>query len=346
VRPWQTYVENALRAEHFMRRDADYIVRDNKVLLVDQYTGRIFTDRSWQDGLHQAVEWKEGVPLTAEKHALARISRQRFYGRYRNLCGMTGTATGHEAEFRDFYRLPVVVIPERIPSRRQGWPTRWFRSEEDKWRGITEEMRTLYHLGRPVLVGTRTIQESEGLSQVLSSLGLPHQILNGKQDDDEAALVARAGERQTLTIATNMAGRGTDIRLGPGIAELGGLHVIATQRQESRRVDRQLIGRCGRQGDPGSYRFYVCADDLLIQQFQPALGDRLRAACGDKPEVTRGFEAEVDRVQRMAEAQRYEQRCQLHRHDEWMNDILTTVAERSSSERDATPSRERTRTRG
>ncbi len=332
VRPWRQYVEQALRAEHTMRRDVDYVVRDQKIMLVDHYTGRIFADRTWQEGLHQAVECKEGVPISREKLASARISRQRFYRLYDRMCGMTGTAAGHEAEFQEFYRLPVVIIPERIACQRRTLPTRYFRGQQEKWSAIAAETQQLHRQQRPVLIGTSTIDESQVVSQRLAELAIPFQLLNGKQDDDEAELIARAGQPGAVTIATNMAGRGTDIKLAPGVAALGGLHVIATQRQESRRVDRQLVGRAARQGDPGSCQFFVAADDSLLQQFGARVSDRLRDACRASGETRRNFDTALSQVQEVAERERYQQRRDLHRHDQWLNDVLTTVAERASHE--------------
>ena len=331
VRPWQIYVEQAIRAEQLLERDADYVVTDGEVRIVDQYTGRIFSDRTWRDGLHQAVEVKEQLNVTNEKSSLGRVSRQRYFGLYDRLCGMTGTATGHEREFQEFYGLPVVIIPERVPNQRQHLATRYFGSQTSKHVAIVTDIRQRNLRGQPVLVGTRTIDESQALVERLEEAQISFQLLNGLQNDDEAAIVEVAGQMNAVTIATNMAGRGTDIALGEGVDELGGLHVIATQRQESQRVDRQLVGRSARQGSPGSCQCFVAADDDLIQQFDASLGQRMATMANAEGEIRRELDKEVDRVQSQAEAQRYQQRADLFRQDEWLNEVLTTVAEKDSA---------------
>ena len=330
VRPWQTYIEQALRARLLLQKDVDYVIQDDEIRIVDQYTGRIFTDRTWREGLHQSVEVREDVPVTHEKSSIGRISRQRYFGLYQALCGMTGTAAGHERELQDFYKLPVVLIPERIPNQRQIIATRYFANQDSKWQAIVEDIRARHQHRQPVLVGTSTIDESETLSRMLAAQSLPHQVLNGLQNEDEAELIARAGRAAAITIATNMAGRGTDIKLGDGVVELGGLHVIATQRQESKRVDRQLIGRAARQGDPGSAQCFVGADDDLIQAFRPELGKRIKALAAADGELRRELGRELDGVQQRAEQQRFQQRCDLYRQDQWMNEVLTTIAQQDT----------------
>jgi preprotein translocase subunit SecA len=271
-RPWPCYVEQALFATILLERDVDYVVSDGKVVLVDEFTGRIFADRTLREGLHQAVEAKEGLAITAETQPLARISRQRFFRLYSGLCGMTGTATGSEAELREAYGLSVTRIPTRLPCRRLVLPTRYFSSATAKWSAVVDEVERMHHTRRPVLVGTRTIEASELVSRHLQVRALPVQLLNGRQDEEEARIVARAGQAGSITIATNMAGRGTDIKLGPGIAELGGLHVIATELHEARRIDRQLFGRGGRQGDPGTLEAMISLEDELIRIYLDGLG--------------------------------------------------------------------------
>lgn len=327
VRPWMMYVEQALRARFLLERDVDYVIKDDQVMIVDQYTGRIFADRTWRDGLHQAVEFKEGVTVTAEKNSLARISRQRYFGLYDGLCGMTGTASGHDAEFQQFYRLPVVIIPERLPSQRQQFPTRYFATTPTKWQAIVDDIQRRYATGQPVLVGTQTIRESDGLAQLLRQRGLPHQVLNGTQTEDEASIIARAGQLQAVVIATNMAGRGTDICLPDEVVALGGLHVVATQRQESRRVDRQLIGRSARQGLPGSFQFFVAADDDLLESHGSRLAEQIRNSADEGGEMAVSFDRELNEIQRTAEQRTYEARCALYRQDRWLNEVLSTVAE-------------------
>ncbi len=326
VRPWTVYVRQALQAKLLLKKDVDYIVADDQVLLVDKNTGRIFSDRSWRDGLHQAVEVKEGLPVTPEQRPLGQISRQRFFRMYDGICGMTGTATGNEGELQHFYRLPVVVIPTRKSSRRRALPTRYFADEQSKLAAILREIIRIHATQQPVLVGTRTIEISEALADALRADHIPFRLLNGKQDEEEARIVAAAGESGAITIATNMAGRGTDIKLGPGVVQLGGLHVIGTERHESARVDRQLIGRSARQGDPGSYQFFVSAEDPLITQHAPAVGQRMQRAAGTHGETDHDFTAEVAKVQRQVERLHFEQRKQMFAHEQWKKNVLATLA--------------------
>ncbi len=333
LRPWSVYIEQALRASLIFHRDRDYIVHERKVRLVDQYTGRIFTDRHWRDGLHQAVEQNEGLPITPEKQTIASISRQRYFGRYERLCGMSGTCTGHEAELRDFYDLSVVVIPERLPSRLKRYPTLYFPTKEAKWRGILHQIVARRETNQPLLIGTRTVEESRGISDLLALHDIGHQLLNGTQDEDEAAIVSAAGASGALTIATNMAGRGTDIRLDSAAIASGGLHVIATERQESARVDRQLAGRAARQGEPGSYQCFVSAEDDLLQEHAPDAARSIAAWCERHPVGSTSLTLDrlMDRVQRRAERESYRTRCQLFQQDDWLNDVLTTMADPTSA---------------
>ena len=258
-------VRQALHALHHMERDHHYLVRDVKVQIIDEFTGRVYADRSWERGLHQLVETKEGVELTSRNEPLARISYQRFFRRYLRLAGMTGTAHEIAGELWSVYRLPVVRVPTNRPIVRRPLSDTLHATAERKWQAIVARLQTLHGQGRPVLVGTRSVAASEHLSALLRAAGLPHVVLNARQDEDEAEIVARAGEPGRITVATNMAGRGTDIRLAPGVVDLGGLHVIATERHEAGRIDRQLFGRCGRQGDPGSHEAMVALDDELMR---------------------------------------------------------------------------------
>jgi preprotein translocase subunit SecA len=299
-----------------------YLVRDGKVLLVDEYTGRILPEQNWRDGLHQAVEVKEGLATTSEHRSAVRISKQRYFHGYCHLCGMTGTAQGSEREFWSTYRLPVVIVPLRKPSRRKTLPTRFFASRAAKYAAIVAEVARLHRLGQPVLVGTRTIDNSESLARQLDASGIPYQLLNGKQDPAEAQIVARAGEVGMVTIATNMAGRGTDIRVGPGSRRLGGLHVIGVECHESARIDRQLAGRSARQGDPGSYQFFVSAEDPLLVRFSRNLATIVRRAALPNGEADVDFSHEVLRLQRRVEKQHYQARRQLFRHDDWLKELL------------------------
>ncbi len=266
----EEWVEKALRAQHLFLRDRHYLVRAGKVEIIDQPTGRAAPDRSWESGLHQMIEIKEGCELSPERETLARISYQQFFRRYLRLSGMTGTAREVASELWSVYRLNPIPIPTRLPVRRRSLGTRLFASADAKWDAVAERVRELQRIGRPVLVGTCSVEASEQLGALLTERGLPHRVLNARQDDQEAAIVAGAGRRGRITVATNMAGRGTDIRLGPGVIESGGLHVIATQRSEARRIDRQLFGRCGRQGDPGSYEEILSLEDDSLGGFFPA----------------------------------------------------------------------------
>ncbi len=261
------HLETALRALHLYKRERDYIVKDGRVIIVDEFTGRLMPDRRWSDGLHQAIEAKEGLEIRKEQQTLATITLQHYFKLYKKLAGMTGTAKTEEEEFQQIYGLSVVQIPTHKPMIRQDLPDRLFTTEKAKFNAIVEEVTRLHELGRPVLIGTTSIEKSEYLSTLLSRRGLPHNVLNAKHHEREAEIIKDAGQKGAITVATNMAGRGVDIKLGPGVAELGGLHVIGAQRHESRRIDDQLRGRAGRQGDPGSSQFYVSLEDDLIRLF-------------------------------------------------------------------------------
>lgn len=260
----QELVRQGLSALYLFERDKHYLVRDGKVQIIDEYTGRLMPDRSWELGLHQLIEIKEGCDPTSRKDTLARISYQRFFRRYLRLAGMTGTAREVARELWSIYRLRVVPLPTNRPLRRKGLPSRAFDTERRKWEAVVGTIGQIHGSGRPILVGTRSVGSSELLSGLLNRAGLPHRVLNAEQDRQEAEIVAQAGQRGQITVATNMAGRGTDIRLGPGVAELGGLHVIASERSEAGRIDRQLFGRCGRQGDPGTFQSVLSLEDELI----------------------------------------------------------------------------------
>ncbi|MCH2172092.1 prepilin peptidase [Myxococcota bacterium] len=263
----EEWVGRALTACHVYQRDRDYMVADDKVQIVDALTGRASADRSWEQGLHQLIELKEGCTLTTPNESLARISYQQFFRRYLQLGGMTGTAWEVRRELSSTYELESIRVPTRKKNQRHSNGEYVFRSSREKWKYLTRRIRELQDSGRPVLVGTCSIAESEELSDLLHQIGVAHEVLNAKQDAREASIVARAGEMGRVTVATNMAGRGTDIKLSDGIAEQGGLHVIATRRSDSQRVDRQLFGRCGRQGDPGSYELVASLDDENLRIF-------------------------------------------------------------------------------
>jgi len=260
-------IAQLLRGYCLFEKDVDYVVEENKVIIVDEHTGRKMPGRRWSDGLHQAVEAKEGVQIDRETQTLATITIQNYFRLYHKLAGMTGTAETEANEFHDIYKLDVVVIPTNRPVIRTDHNDRIYKTRREKYNAALDEIKTCYANGQPVLVGTASVEASELLSRMLKREKIPHNVLNAKYHRQEAEIVARAGQKGTVTISTNMAGRGTDIKLGEGVAELGGLHVIGTERHESRRVDRQLRGRCARQGDPGSSRFYVSFEDDLMRNF-------------------------------------------------------------------------------
>ena len=276
VRRREDLIQRALSALHLYKKDKQYIVRNGKIQIVDEYTGRVMADRSWEQGLHQMIETKEGCEITGQQETLARISYQRFFRRYLRVTGMTGTVREVAGELWPVYHLPVVTIPTNKPVQRRRMPAEVYLTAEEKWNAIINSVRSLHAEGRPILVGTRSVAASEHLSSLLFDNGLVHHTLNARQDQDEAEVIAKAGERGRITVATNMAGRGTDIRLAPGVVELGGLHVLATEFHDSRRIDRQLFGRCGRQGDPGSYQIIVSLEDEIFFEFIKRNAPRLR----------------------------------------------------------------------
>ena len=263
-------VERAIKVDREMILDRQYVVRDGEIVIVDEFTGRLGEGRKWRAGIHQAVEAKEGVEITFATSQAARITIQDFFLRYNRLAGMTGTASTSAGELHKIYSCRVIPVPTNKPPIRKQLPTLIFGTEQTKWHAIVEEILSIHQAGRPVLVGTRSIDKSEALSNILTAQGVEHEVLNARQIDREAAIVAEAGQEGKVTVATNMAGRGTDIRLGDQVHELGGLHVICTELHEAQRIDRQLIGRCGRQGDPGTFRQFMALDDeILLTGFGP-----------------------------------------------------------------------------
>ncbi|MHB1558710.1 MAG: preprotein translocase subunit SecA [Isosphaeraceae bacterium] len=280
------YVERALRAQIAYLRDRDYVVVDGEVVIVDEFTGRLMPGRQWQDGLHQAIQAKEKLEITLETITAARVTVQDFFKRYHKLAGMTGTASTDAAELRRIYKVGVFTVPTNRPGRRTWLPDRVFSTEEEKFRAVAAQIVEWNKVGAPVLVGTRSIEKSEKLSRLLNAAGIEHQILNAKNHEIEAQIVAQAGQKGRVTVATNMAGRGTDIKLGDGVAEVGGLHVIGTERHESRRIDRQLAGRCARQGDPGLAQFFVSLEDEIVEAFGEKPAARLRRRHRGSGELT------------------------------------------------------------
>ena len=318
-------VRQAVSAREFFLRDKQYIVADGKVVIVDEFTGRIMTQRSWRQGLHQAIEVKEGLPVSDPNETVARLSFQRFFRCFRKLAGMTGTAREAAAELWHIYKLPVVAIPTNRPSRQGRLPDTIFVSEAEKFHAVAEETRRLHRLGRPVLIGTRSVAASEKLALLLGECQLNFRVLNAARHKEEATIVAQAGERGHITIATNMAGRGTDIKLGLGVAESGGLHVLATERHESSRVDRQLFGRAARQGDPGSGQMFLSIEDELVNRYLPARVNQSlrRAAQGRWPGWQRLALGAFTAAQRRAQGQAYLQRQNVLRSDVWLDESLS-----------------------
>lgn len=275
VRWREQFVSQAIAAHALYHRDKDYLVRDDQVQLIDEHTGRITPGRAWSQGLQQLIEAKEGVTVTHEPETLARISYQRFFRRYWRLAGMTGTAREAARELWSVYGLRVATVDPHRPSRRVRLPEHVFAQADEKWKHVVERIAEVHAAGQPVLVGTASVVASERLSELLTTAGLNHAVLNARQDHAEADIVARAGEQGRITVATNIAGRGTDIRLGKGVADLGGLHIIVTERHDAARIDRQLIGRCAPQGDPGSFEFALSLDDPLLERSGGILGRSL-----------------------------------------------------------------------
>lgn len=318
-------IRQALVAREFFIRDKHYIVVDGKLVIVDEFTGRPMPQRTWREGVHQAIEAKEGLPLSDPSETIARLSFQRFFRCFHKLSGMTGTAREATGEFWQVYGLPVVTIPVNRPCLRQQWPDQFFATEAAKWDAVVAEIKRIHDLGRPVLVGTRSVVASENLAARLGEIGLWPKVLNAARLDEEADIVALAGEPGRITIATNMAGRGTDIKLGPGVAELGGLHVIATERHESGRVDRQLFGRAGRQGDPGSAQAFVSAEDELIRRFLPATLQRALKRVLERrlPQHRKLTEMAFGLAQRRAQHLAFKQRQSVMRADTWLGEALS-----------------------
>ncbi|HOE06152.1 MAG TPA: preprotein translocase subunit SecA [Bacilli bacterium] len=317
------HLHNALRANFIMARDIDYVVQDNKVIIVDQFTGRLMHGRQFSEGLHQALEAKEHVEIKKETRTVATITFQNYFRMYKKLAGMTGTAKTEEEEFRNIYNMYVVEIPTNMPVIRIDDPDLMFVTLKAKFEAIANDIRERYRIGQPVLVGTISIETSELLSELLRKRGVPHNVLNAKQHEREAEIVANAGQLKAITIATNMAGRGTDIKLGPGVVELGGLAVIGTERHESRRIDNQLRGRSGRQGDPGYTRFYLSAEDELMKRFG---SDRFKSMLSmvvmqkgsgvETPLESRMFSNFVESAQKKIEGNNFDSRKTVLEYDE------------------------------
>ena len=316
------HIDQALRANYIMLKDIDYVVQDGEVLIVDSFTGRVMEGRRYSDGLHQAIEAKEGVKIQEESRTQATITYQNFFRMYKKLSGMTGTAKTEEEEFREIYNMQVITIPTNRPIARKDMPDILYPTLDSKFHAVVEEIKKRHANGQPVLVGTVAIESSERLSKMLDKAGIPHAVLNAKNHAKEAQIIMNAGQRGAVTIATNMAGRGTDIKLGPGVKELGGLAVIGTERHESRRIDNQLRGRSGRQGDPGYTRFYLSLEDDLMKRFGgdrvKDFLDRLSDNDDDKVIESRLITRQVESAQKRVEGNNYDTRKQTLQYDDVM----------------------------
>lgn len=316
------HIEQSLKAQIIFEKDRDYVVRDEQVLIVDEFTGRLMPGRRYSDGLHQALEAKENVEIQRESKTLATITFQNYFRLYEKLAGMTGTAETEAEEFAKIYKLDTLVIPTNEPCVRKDLPDKIFKNEQGKFEALSREVQQLYLKGQPVLIGTISIEKSEVLSQVLKKCGIPHEVLNAKQHEREAEIVAKAGQRGSITIATNMAGRGTDIKLGEGVVELGGLAILGTERHESRRIDNQLRGRSGRQGDAGFSQFYVAMNDDLMRRFGGEKMARLMETLGIKEDESienRMISRSVENAQKKIEAFHFDARKHVVQYDDVMN---------------------------
>ena len=312
----------ALRAKALMKRDRDYVVRDGEVIIVDEFTGRLMVGRRYSDGLHQAIEAKEGVKIQRESQTLATITFQNYFRMYTKLAGMTGTAKTEEDEFLKIYKLPVIVIPTNKPIARTDHPDVIYKTKKAKYKAVANAVEEIHKTGQPVLIGTTSITQSEQLSSVLQKRGIEHNVLNAKYHEREAEIIKDAGQAGAVTIATNMAGRGTDIVLGEGVKELGGLHIVGTERHESRRIDNQLRGRAGRQGDPGSSRFYLSLEDDLLRLFASdniaSIMDKLGME-EDEPIEHKLITRSIEHAQKKVEARNFDIRKHVLEYDDVMN---------------------------
>jgi len=318
------HLDQSLRANYIMIRDIDYVVQDNKVMIVDQFTGRIMDGRRYSDGLHQAIEAKEHVDIEDETKTMASITFQNFFRMYKKLSGMTGTAKTEEEEFREIYNMQVIQIPTNRPIARDDRPDLLYPTLQSKFKAVVQDIKERYRKGQPVLVGTVAVETSELLSNMLDAERIPHEVLNAKNHFKEAEIILNAGQKGAVTIATNMAGRGTDIKLGLEVAELGGLAVIGTERHESRRIDNQLRGRAGRQGDPGVSQFYLSLEDDLMKRFGSerikAFLDRMNIEEEDSVIQSKMFSRQVEGAQKRVEGNNYDTRKNVLQYDDVMRE--------------------------
>ena len=316
------HIDQALKANYAMQRDVDYVVQDNEVIIVDQFTGRLMKGRAFSEGLHQAIEAKEGVKIQDETKTLATITFQNLFRMYNKLSGMTGTAKTEEEEFRNIYNMFVIQIPTNREVIREDLADLVFATKKAKFNAIVDEIEKRHKMGQPILVGTIAIETSELVSKMLDKKGIKHEVLNAKNHAREAEIIAKAGEKNSVTIATNMAGRGTDIKLGDGVRELGGLCVIGTERHESRRIDNQLRGRAGRQGDPGVSQFFVSLEDELMVRFGTDRIKALMQSAGFDEQAIRSkiFTSSIEGAQKRVEGNNFDIRKQLLQYDNVMNE--------------------------
>ena len=318
------HIDQALRANYIMLKDIDYMVSDGEVLIVDQFTGRAMEGRRYSDGLHQAIEAKEGVQIQDENKTMANITYQNFFRMYTKLAGMTGTAKTEQEEFREIYNMEVISVPTNKPVIRVDSPDVLYPTLDAKFNAVVKDIKARHEKGQPMLIGTVAIESSERLSKQLDEAKIPHTVLNAKNHFKEAEIIMNAGQRGAVTIATNMAGRGTDIKLGPGVTELGGLAVIGTERHESRRIDNQLRGRSGRQGDPGSTQFYLSLEDDLMKRFGSdrikAMLDRFKVADDDQVIQSRMISRQVESAQKRVEGNNYDTRKNTLQYDDVMRE--------------------------
>ncbi|MDT2819140.1 preprotein translocase subunit SecA [Vagococcus lutrae] len=339
------HLDNALRANYIMLRDIDYVVQEGKVMIVDQFTGRIMDGRRYSDGLHQAIEAKEGVEIEDETKTMANITFQNYFRMYKKLAGMTGTAKTEEEEFREIYNMEVIQIPTNRPIQRDDRPDLLYPTMESKFKAVVADIKERHRKGQPVLVGTVAVETSEYLSQLLNKEKIPHEVLNAKNHFKEAEIILNAGQKGAITIATNMAGRGTDIKLGFGVVELGGLAVIGTERHESRRIDNQLRGRSGRQGDPGVTQFYLSLEDDLMRRFGSdrvkALLEKMKVEEEDAVIQSKMLSKQVEGAQRRVEGNNYDTRKNILQYDDVMREQREVIYGQRyqiiSAEEDLTP---------
>lgn len=316
------HIEQALKAHALFKRDIDYVVKDDEIVIVDEFTGRLMPGRRYSDGLHQAIEAKESVEVKQESKTLATISFQNYFRLYEKLAGMTGTAVTEAEEFMKIYDLDTMTIPTNLTVTRKDLPDRVYKNTRGKFQAAVREIKELHSKGQPVLVGTISIENSETLSDLLKKESIPHRVLNAKQHEKEAEIIAKAGELGSVTIATNMAGRGTDIKLGAGVKELGGLHILGTERHESRRIDNQLRGRAGRQGDPGASQFYVSLEDDLMRLFGSDRVRKMMDVMGipdDQPIENKMVSGSIESAQKRVEGHNFDMRKHLVEYDDVMN---------------------------